>query len=92
MSQIHKFYLIEFLKTQKFFTPIMILFLQLHRFSYTEIFGLYAIQAFVEFIMVIPSGIYADQLGKKAVLIISRAILDPSLRAIARFSLVSFAL
>jgi MFS family permease len=78
MSQIHKFYLTEFLKTQRYFIPIMILFLQFHRLSYTEIFLLYAIQSFVVFLLEIPSGVFADLLGKKAALIISRASLIPA--------------
>lgn len=78
MSQIHKFYLTEFLKTQRYFIPIMILFLQFHRLSYTEIFLLYAIQSFVVFLLEIPSGVFADLFGKKAALIISRACLIPA--------------
>jgi MFS family permease len=78
MSQIHKFYLTEFLKTQRYFIPIMILFLQFHKLSYTEIFLLYAIQSFVVFLSEIPSGVFADQFGKKAALIISRASLIPA--------------
>lgn len=78
MIQIHKFYLTEFLKTQRYFIPIMIIFLQLHRLSYTEIFLLYAIQSFVVFLLEIPSGVFADLFGKKAALIISRASLIPA--------------
>jgi len=78
MSQIHKFYLTEFLKTQRYFIPIMILFLQFHRLSYTEIFLLYAVQSFVVFLLEIPSGVFADLFGKKAALIISRASLIPA--------------
>jgi MFS family permease len=78
MSQIHKFYLTEFLKTQRYFIPIMILFLQFHKLSYTEIFLLYAIQSFVEFLLEIPSGVFADLFGKKAALLISRASLIPA--------------
>ena len=78
MSQIRKFYLTEFLKTQRYFIPIMILFLQFHKLSYTEIFLLFAIQSFVVFVLEIPSGVFADQFGKKAALIISRASLIPA--------------
>lgn len=78
MSQVHKFYLTEFLKTQRYFIPIMVLFLQFHKLSYTEIFFLYAVQAFIEFLMEIPSGVLADQFGKKASLVISRASLIPA--------------
>jgi MFS family permease len=56
----------------------MILFLQFHRLSYTEIFLLYAIQSFVVFLLEIPSGVFADLFGKKAALIISRASLIPA--------------
>jgi MFS family permease len=78
MSQIHRFYLTEFLKTQRYFIPIMILFLQFHKLSYIEIFVLYAIQSFVVFLLEIPSGVYADLVGKKGALIISRASLIPA--------------
>jgi len=78
MTQIHKFYLTEFLKTQRYFIPIMILFLQFHELTYTEIFLLYAIQSFVVFLLEIPSGVFADLFGKKAALVISRASLIPA--------------
>ena len=78
VRQIHKFYLTEFLKTQRYFIPIMILFLQFHRLSYTEIFLLYAIQSFEVFVLEVPSGVFADQFGKKAALLISRASLIPA--------------
>ena len=78
MNQIYKFYLTEFLKTQRYFIPIMILFLQFSKLSYTEIFILYAIESAVIFIMEIPSGILADRLGKKFILILSRSFLIPA--------------
>jgi MFS family permease len=78
MNQLHKFYLTEFLKTQRYFIPVMILFLQFHKLSYTEIFLLYAIQSFVVFLLELPSGVFADLFGKKAALIISRASLIPA--------------
>lgn len=78
MNQIYKFYLTEFLKTQRYFIPIMILFLQFSKLSYTEIFILYAIESTVVFIMEIPSGILADRLGKKFILILSRSFLVPA--------------
>ncbi len=78
MNQIGRFYLTEFLKTQRYFIPIMILFLQLSKLSYTEIFILYAIESTVVFLMEIPSGILADRLGKKLILIISRSFLIPA--------------
>jgi len=78
MKQIPKFYLTEFLKTQRFFIPVMILFLQFHKLTYTEIFILYAIQSFFVFLMEIPSGVFADQFGKKTALIVSRASVIPA--------------
>ncbi len=78
MWQIRKFYLTEFLKTQRYFIPIMILFLQFHKLSFTEIFVLYAIQQAVVFLLEIPSGVVADQFGKKASLIFSRFCLLPA--------------
>ncbi len=78
MKQIYKFYLTEFLKTQRYFIPIMILFLQLSNLSYIEIFILYAVESSVIFIMEIPSGVLADKLGKKNILILSRLFLLPS--------------
>jgi MFS family permease len=56
----------------------MILFLQFHKLSYTEIFLLFAIQSFVVFLLEIPSGVFADLFGKKSALLISRASLIPA--------------
>ena len=78
MWQIRKFYLTEFLKTQRYFIPIMVLFLQLHRLTYTEIFILYAVNQAVVFLLEIPSGVIADQFGKKASLIFARFSLLPA--------------
>jgi MFS family permease len=63
----------------------MILFLQFHQLSYTEIFFLYAVQSAVIFLLEIPSGVFADQFGKKSALIISRFSLIPA------YSLFAFA-
>lgn len=78
MKQVHRFYLTEFLKTQRYFIPVMVLFLQFHYLSYTEIFILYAVQSLVIFLLEIPSGILADQFGKKACLVFARFILIPA--------------
>ncbi len=78
MWQIRKFYLTEFLKTQRYFIPVMTLFLLFYRLSYTEIFILYAVNQAVVFLLEIPSGVVADQFGKKASLIFSRFILLPA--------------
>ncbi|MEN8153694.1 MAG: MFS transporter [Acidobacteriota bacterium] len=78
MKQIYKFYLTEFLKTQRYFIPIMILFLQFNKLSYTEIFILYTIESFIVFLMEIPSGVLADRIGKRFILILSRSFLIPA--------------
>ncbi len=78
MNQINRFYLTEFLKTQRYFIPIMILFLQFSKLSYTQIFILYTIESAIVFIMEIPSGVMADRLGKKSILILARSFLIPA--------------
>jgi predicted MFS family arabinose efflux permease len=78
MIQIRRFHLTEFLKTQRYFIPVMILFLQFHKLSYTQIFFLYAVESGLTFLLEIPSGVVADQLGKKASLVVSRLILIPA--------------
>jgi len=78
MNQIFRFYLTEFLKTQRYFIPVMILFLQVSNLSYTEIFILYAVESAIVFLMEIPSGILADRLGKKFTLILARVFLIPA--------------
>ena len=78
MRQVHRFYLTEFLKTQRYFIPVMILFLQFNKLNYTEIFFLYAVKSAVILIMEIPSGVMADRMGKKFILILSRSFLLPS--------------
>lgn len=78
MSQIQQFYLTEFLKAQKYFTPVMILFLQFHHLTYFEIFVLYAVESILVFLLEIPSGIFADLYGKKRSLIIARISLLPA--------------
>ncbi|MHC4660907.1 MAG: MFS transporter [Planctomycetota bacterium] len=78
MNQIRRFYITEFLKTQRYFIPVMILLLQFHKLSYTEIFVLYAINSTVVFLLEIPSGVFADQFGKKASLVFSRFCLIPA--------------
>lgn len=78
MDQIKKFYLTEFLKTQNYFIPIMILFLQFNKLNYTQIFILYSIQSAIIFLLEIPSGVIADQFGKKPALLVSRLSLIPA--------------
>ena len=86
MKQITKIYLTEFLKTQRYYLPVIILFFQFHHLTYTEIFILYAARSMVIFLLEIPSGVIADQYGKKTALLISRAALIP---AYALFALAS---
>ncbi len=78
MKQIYKIYLTEFLKTQRYFLPVIILFFQFHHLSYTQIFIIYAVRSLVIFLLEIPSGVIADKLGKKTTLIFARASLLPA--------------
>jgi MFS family permease len=78
VRQIRRFHLTEFLKTQRYFIPVMILFLQFYKLSYTEIFILYAVESGLTVLLEIPSGVVADQFGKKACLVFSRLILIPA--------------
>ncbi len=78
MKQIYKIYLTEFLKTQRYFLPVIILFFQFHHLSYTQIFIIYAVRSLLIFLLEIPSGVIADKLGKKTTLIFARASLLPA--------------
>jgi len=78
MDQIKKFYITEFLKTQNYFIPVMILFLHFNKLNYTQIFILYSIQSAAVFLLEIPSGILADRIGKKPALLVSRVSLIPA--------------
>ncbi len=72
MRQTTKFYLTSFLKNQTYFTPILILFLQLNHLNYQEIFWIFTIASIFSFIIEIPTGIFADLYGKKKSIIISK--------------------
>ena len=72
MKQVTKFYLTSFLKNQTYFTPILILFLQLHHLNYQEIFWIFTIGSIFSIIIEIPTGIFADLYGKRKSIIISK--------------------
>ncbi|MBD3283735.1 MFS transporter [Candidatus Pacearchaeota archaeon] len=72
MKQTTKFYLSSFLKNQTYFTPVIILFLQINNLSFQEIFWVFTIGTVVAFIAEIPTGIFADLFGKKKSVIISK--------------------
>lgn len=79
MKQVNKFYLSSFLKNQTYFTPILILFLQINHLTFQQIFWVFTIGTIASFILEIPSGIFADMYGKKKAIIISWFILTASL-------------
>ena len=72
MKQVTKFYLTSFLKNQTYFTPILILFLQLHHLNFKEIFWIFTIGSIFSLIIEIPTGIFADLYGKRRSIIISK--------------------
>ena len=67
--QYWKFSFYGFLKNLRFFDAFIILFLTQIGVSYTQIGILYAIREIVSFIMEVPSGIVADQFGRKETLL-----------------------
>ena len=78
MNQVNKFYLSSFLKNQTYFTPIMIIFLQFYKLSYSQIFWVYTIAAIANILLEIPTGIFADLVGRKKTMILSRMKLTVS--------------
>ena len=72
MKQSTKFYLTSFLKNQTYFTPILILFLQLNHLNFQEIFWIFTIGSIFSLIIEIPTGIFADLYGKRKSIIISK--------------------
>jgi len=68
--QITKFGLYGFFKNLRFFDPILLIFLYSFGLSAFQIGILYAIREIMIYIFEIPSGVFADQYGKKTELII----------------------
>lgn len=69
--QYWKFSSYGFLKNLRFFDAFIILFLNQIGVSYTQIGFLYAIREIISFIMEVPSGMIADQFGRKESLLSS---------------------
>ena len=67
--QYWKFSFYGFLKNLRFFDAFIILFLTQIGISYTQIGILYAIRELVSFFTEVPSGIVADQFGRKETLL-----------------------
>ncbi len=67
--QYWKFSSYGFLKNLRFFDAFIILFLSQLGVSYTQIGLLYAIREIISFIMEVPSGMVADQFGRKEALL-----------------------
>jgi MFS family permease len=72
MNQIKKFYLASFLKNQTYFIPIMVLFFQNLGLNYSQIFWIFTIGSVFSFIIEIPTGIFADMVGKRKSIIFSK--------------------
>ncbi len=67
--QYWKFSAYGFLKNLRFFDAFIILFLIQIEVSFTQIGILYAIREIISFVMEVPSGIIADQFGRKEALL-----------------------
>lgn len=70
-NQITLFILIQILLAFDFFGPIEVLYFQNKGLSVTEIFSLYSLFSIFIFVLEIPSGYFADKLGRKTSMIIS---------------------
>lgn len=75
ISQVQKFYLASFLKNQTYFVPIMVIFFQDLGLSYTQIFWVLTLGSLLSFILEIPTGIFADQYGKRKSIILSKLLI-----------------
>jgi len=75
MKQISKFYLMSFLKNQTYFAPIFIVMLQFYHLTFQQIFWVFTIGSITSLIVEIPSGIFADEFGKKKSIIISKILI-----------------
>ncbi|AZQ61143.1 MFS transporter [Flammeovirga pectinis] len=68
--QYWKFCSYGFLKNLQFFDAFLLLFLVQHGLSYTQVGFLYALRKLISFFLEIPTGILADQMGRKQSLIL----------------------
>lgn len=75
MNQINKFYLTSFFKNQKYFTPILVLFLQANFLTLQEIFLVFTIGSIFSFLIEIPTGVIADLYGKRKTIIVGKLVL-----------------
>src|SRR5210317_1742003 len=75
MKQISKFYLMSFLKNQTYFAPIFIVMLQFYHLTFQQIFWVFTIGSITSLIIEIPTGIFADEYGKKKSIIISKFLI-----------------
>ncbi|MFH1253499.1 MAG: MFS transporter [Candidatus Uhrbacteria bacterium] len=70
-SNIWKFYLYEILYSLMFYTPIIVLFYQDNGLSLTQIMIIQSINSLVWILMEIPSGYFADVVGRKKSLMLT---------------------
>ncbi|MFH1642505.1 MAG: MFS transporter [Nanoarchaeota archaeon] len=73
-DNIWKFYLYRIFSSLIFITPIYVLFLQENGLSMTQVMVLHTVYTIATMIFVIPSGLIADHIGRKKVLIISNSL------------------
>jgi MFS family permease len=70
-SNIWKFYLYQILYSLMFYTPIIVLFYQNSGLSLTQIMILQSISSIIWVVMEIPSGYFADMVGRKKSLLLT---------------------
>lgn len=70
-NNVWKFYLYEVLYSLMFYTPIIILFYQQNGLTLTQIMGLQSISSVIWIVMEIPTGHFADIIGRKKSLLIT---------------------
>ena len=73
--QFYKFCLYGFLKNQRFYEPFLLLiFLQTKGLSFSQIGTLYSIRFILRALFEIPSGLLADALGRKGIMLFAYAM------------------
>jgi len=74
-----RFSLTNFLKHQRYYTPILVVYFLSKGLSFDQIFMIFAFEAVVIVLMEIPSGIIADLWSKRGANILARFLVIPAL-------------
>ena len=69
-GNVFKYYLIYALLSLTFFTPVYIIFLQNNGMSLTQVMVLEALYSLIMVVFLIPSGAFADLVGRKTVIVV----------------------